>query len=64
MIQSGSAYTREDLSELGIGPVLLRKARAEGVKPRQIGTLYWYMGSELLEWISKQPVVGGQKNQE
>lgn len=62
MINANTTYTREDLEQLGIGAVLLRKARADGVKPRQVGNLFWYMGSELLEWISKQPIVGDRKS--
>jgi hypothetical protein len=56
MINANTTYTREDLEQLGIGAILLRKARADGVKARKIGNLYWYMGSELIEWISKQPI--------
>lgn len=52
MIQANVAYTREDLAELGIGPVLLKQARAAGVKPRLVGQCHWYLGSELIKWIS------------
>jgi len=58
MINSDTAYSKQDLKNLKppIGDETLREARQTGiVKAYVVGRANYYLGSELLRWISEQP---------
>lgn len=55
-IQGDAAYTADALIQRGISRIKLQNARLSGiVKPRSDGRNYWYLGSEIIEWLRANP---------
>lgn len=50
----GEAYNTQEMAAKGFGCVLLKKMRKEGVRPLEIGCSNWYLGDEVLNWMSQQ----------
>ena len=47
-------YNTEALRQLGIGSVLLMKARGEGVEAILAGNINWYRGADLISWLENR----------
>jgi hypothetical protein len=58
-ILAGAAYTLPELRRrLGLGKAALRQARRSGLKIRRVGIRSFVLGSDVLEWLQSQPVLG------
>lgn len=58
-ILAGAAYTLPELRRrFGLGKAALRQARSSGLKIRRVGIRSFVLGSDVLEWLQTQPIVG------
>jgi hypothetical protein len=54
-VSATEAYTPKELTRRGFGPKARRDMKDSGfVKPRNGGRCVWYLGNEIVAWLSSK----------